>query len=72
MTTPVEAAQNLVRRLQAPAQAHSVWVNRQLIDGEFRDRICISIHPKCTKPLNIPDNIDGYEVAKLPWPTDMV
>lgn len=75
MTDHLSAAQSLIRRLNAPAQAHSVWVRSEIEkDENGKDRatgnqeLCVSIRPTWKSKIKVPDEHEGIPVVNVPWP----
>lgn len=68
----IEAAQSLVRHLNAPPQAHSVFVRTEVKDGEFVKKLCVSIHPKFKAQIELPETHQGIDVVQVPWPKVML
>ncbi len=73
MTKYVEAASDLVRALNAPPQAHSVYIRTDVDQDskEFKHTLCISWHPKYKGNRKIPKMYKGYPVELVPWPKDL-
>jgi hypothetical protein len=69
----IQSAQSLIQRLNAPPQAHSVYVQTSVNDqGEFVRKLCVSIHPNFKKQVIIPQTHEGFAVEQVPWPQSMV
>lgn len=74
MTDHLTAAQSLIRQLNAPAQAHSVWVRAETIeeDGKLRatgkQELCVSIRPNWVSKIKVPEIHEGIPVVNVPWP----
>lgn len=70
----ISAAQAFIRSLNAPPQAHSVYVRTEVDPEtkEFVPGICISIHPRFKRQIKIPAQFEGFPVTKVPWPKEMV
>jgi len=76
MTVPQEvvtAAAQLIARLQARPQMHSVYVETGVADGEFVHTLVCSIHPKAPHVVRdrVPASVGGYPVRIEPWPQSM-
>ena len=72
MTDYVEAATSLVKTLNAPPQAHSVYIKTETTaGGDFTRKICVSWHPKYKGDKNLPAEHMGYPIEVTPWPKGM-
>lgn len=68
----INAATKLIAQIQAPPQAHSVWVRTSVNeDKQFEYTLMASRNPKYTGPWNIPKTIDGFKVEEQAWPEGM-
>lgn len=68
MTDIMHAAQTLIVRLNAPAQAHSVWVRNVDNEGNPLPSLCVSIRPGWKNKITVPDMHQGIPVVQIPWP----
>lgn len=75
MTDHFSAAQSLIVRLNAPPQAHSVWIRSETeTDGEGKTRatgkqeLCVSIRPTWKNKITVPSEHMGIPVVEVPWP----
>lgn len=69
MTDHLTAAQTLIVRLNAPAQAHSVWIKTEVDDeGRFVKSLCVSIRPGWKDKIKVPTEHEGIAVVNVPWP----
>lgn len=70
MTDYMNAAQTLIKRLNAPAQMHSVWIRNDLDNDtkEFKRSLCVSIRPEYKARVTIPETHEGIPVVEVPWP----
>lgn len=68
----IAAAQSLVAKLNAPPQAHSVYVKTEVVDGEFVRKLCVSIHPKFKGQITVPETHEGIDIISVPWPRSML
>jgi len=69
------AATKLIRDIGGMPQQHSVWVQTEVdLQGNFREVIMVSLHPKTEAKLRskVPDSLDGYEIRLEPWPKALV
>ena len=72
--TYLNAAQGLIKRLNSPAQAHSVWIASETeeLDGVTRatgrHQLCISIRPEWKDRVSVPRDHAGISVVEVPWP----
>lgn len=79
MADLTQHAQTLIRRLNAPAQWHSVWIRAETapeLDADNqptgrliatgKQELCVSIRPG--KKVNVPAEHDGIPVVLVPWP----
>jgi len=64
----INAAQTLITTLNAPPQAHSVWVKTDVVDGEFVRSLCVSVRPGFKSKIKIPAEHQGIPVVEVPWP----
>jgi len=66
----VEAAQNLVKQLKAPPQAHSVYIRTDVdeITQKFRRTLCVSWRPTYAGNKAVPATFMGYPVELVAWP----
>lgn len=64
----INAAQTLIAKLNAPPQAHSVWVKTDVVAGEFVRSLCVSIRPTYKAKIQIPAEHMGIPVVQVPWP----
>ncbi len=70
MTDYLTAAQTLIQRLNAPAQAHSVWIGTE-VDPETKEfvrSLCVSIRPGWKSKITVPTEHHGIPVVNVPWP----
>ena len=70
MTDHLSAAQSLIVRLNAPPQAHSVWIGTE-VDAEtkeFKRSLCVSIRPTWKSKIAVPKEHMGIPVVEVPWP----
>lgn len=72
MTDALAAAQSLVAVLNAPPQAHSIFIKTEVVDGEFKRKLCCSIHPKFKDKITVPETHEGIDVILVPWPKMML
>ena len=75
MSDHLQAAQSLIQRLNAPAQAHSVWIREATEtgdDGKVRAigkrELCVSIRPGWVSKITVPTEHMGIPVVNVPWP----
>lgn len=75
MTDHLAAAQTLIRRLNAPAQAHSVWIRAETTTDENgklwatgKQELCVSIRPTWKDKIKVPTEHEGIPVVNVPWP----
>lgn len=68
MQNYIDAAQGLIQKLNAPPQAHSVWVKTDVVDGAFVQSLCVSIRPTYKAKIKIPAEHNGIPVVEVPWP----
>lgn len=70
MTDYLAAAQSLIIRLNAPPQAHSVYVQTAVDDEtkEFKKSLCVSIRPSWKAKVKVPTEHLGIPVVEVPWP----
>jgi hypothetical protein len=70
MTDYVQAAQELVRQINAPPQAHSVFIRTDVDEQskEFKHTLCVSWHPNFKGNKTVPKHIMGYSTKIVPWP----
>lgn len=63
------AARKVITKLRTRANMHSVWVQTDVVDGEFRDRIAVAVSPdeKTGADRRVPATMDGYEIVQVPW-----
>ncbi len=73
--THLDAAQGLIKRLNAPAQVHSVWVQAETeTDDEGKTRatgkqhLCVSIRPEWKDRVIVPTEHAGIAVVQVAWP----
>ena len=68
--TYLDAAQSLIRQLNAPAQYHSVWVKTEVDPDtqEFVKSLCVSIRPAHVNKIKVPTSHMGIPVVQVPWP----
>lgn len=73
MTDLSNVAQSLIKRLNAPAQWHSVWIRAEteedqsgIIRATGKQELCVSIRPG--KKVNVPTEHMGVPVVRVPWP----
>lgn len=64
----IDAAQTLIKRLNAPTVAHSVWVKTDVVDGEFVRSLCVSVRPGWKAKVKLPTEHSGIPVVEVPWP----
>jgi hypothetical protein len=66
----IEAAQTLIKRLNAPAQFHSVYVQTAVDPDtqEFKKSLCVSIRPAQVNKIKVPSEHMGIPVVQVPWP----
>jgi hypothetical protein len=65
----IEAAQSLIKQLNAPAQFHSVWVrNVDPETGQPSRALCVSIRPAQVSKIKVPESHMGIPVVQVPWP----
>lgn len=70
------AAQSLIVSLNAPAQAHSVWVRSETRTDEEtgkllateKQELCVSIRPTWKNKIKVPEQHEGHAVVNVPWP----
>lgn len=69
----IEAATSLVKKLNAPPQAHSVYIRSDVDETtkQFKRTICVSVRPEWKSKIQIPDKHMGFQVEEVPWPKDM-
>ena len=64
-----QAAVSLVAKINAPPQAHSVYVRTDVgEDKEFKRTICVSIRPTYKGAIIIPTEHAGFPVERVKWP----
>lgn len=62
-------ASSLIESLNAPAVAHAVWVESTVgSDGEFINRLCMSVRPGFEDAVSIPTEHEGEPVKRVVWP----
>ncbi len=68
--TILDAAQDLIKQLNAPAVAHSVWIAAEPDEETrgFKHRICVAIRPAYKLKIKVPKECKGYPVVEMPWP----
>jgi hypothetical protein len=69
----ISAAQAFIRSLNAPPQAHSVWIRTE-VDPEtkrFVPGICISVHPKFKRKIKFPGTFQGFPITQVEWPKEI-
>jgi len=73
----VQAATSLIKKLNAPPQAHSVYIKHEVPrnpDGTFSNgfthKLCISIRPEWKSKISIPKKHLGFDVEIVEWPQD--
>lgn len=68
--TILDAAQALIKQLNAPAVAHSVWIAAEpdATTKEFKQRICVAIRPQYKLKIKVPTECRGFPVVEVPWP----
>lgn len=66
--TYLDAAQSLILRLNAPAQVHSVWIGTEVVDGEFKRSLNVSVRPGWKNRIKVPTEHLGIPVVEVPWP----
>ena len=62
-------AMTLIKRLNAPAQWHSVWIRAETDENGLatgKQELCVSIRPG--KKVNVPTEHEGIPVVNVPWP----
>lgn len=70
--TILEAAQGLIKELNAPAVAHSVYIGTRVDENqEFVQELCVSIRPYYKSKVKVPATFQGYTVVNVPWPKDV-
>ncbi len=71
----LQAAHTLITSLGARPQMHSVWIETGVDPaGAFKYHLNCSIHPKAPAAVRgrVPDEVGGYPVVVVPWPSSMV
>ncbi len=70
MTDLLSAAQSLIVRLNAPPQAHSVYIGTEVDPEtkEFKRSLCVSIRPSWKNKIIVPAEHQGIPVVNVPWP----
>ena len=69
MSDAVEAACGLVKKLNMPAQFHSVYIRTETTaGGDFSKTLCVSWNPGLKAPPELPNEFMGYPVVNTPWP----
>lgn len=71
MTDLTAAAQSLILRLNAPPQAHSVYVQATVDEhGKAigKQHLCVSIRPSWKAKIKVPTEHLGIPVVEVPWP----
>lgn len=68
--TILDAAQELIRQLNAPAVAHAVWIATEVDKetNEFRQVLKVSIRPGWKNKIKVPTECKGFPVVNEPWP----
>lgn len=67
----VQAATSLVKKLNAPPQAHSVYIRAETTAaGQFKHSICVSVRPEWKSKIQIPEKHMGFDVIQVDWPQD--
>jgi hypothetical protein len=72
MTDYSEAAQTLIKRLNAPAQFHSVWIKTEIDPDtqQFTKSLCVSVRPEHVNKVKVPAEHMGIPVVNVPWPKE--
>jgi hypothetical protein len=69
MTSAIDAAQLLVKKLNMPAQYHSIFVRTETgNDGEFDRTLCVSWNPGVLAPPELPNEFMGHPIEVVEWP----
>ena len=69
MSDAIEAATGLVKKINLPAQAHSVYIRTETTaGGEFSKTLCVSWNPGLKSPPELPNEFMGFPVEVTPWP----
>ena len=65
----VEAATGLVKKLNLPPQAHSVFIRTETTaGGDFKRTLCVSWNPGLKSPPELPNEFMGYPIELVEWP----
>ena len=71
MSDPIQAATSLVKKLNAPAQAHSVYIQTNVgPNGQFEKVLCVSIRPEWKSKIQVPAKHMGYPIHEVEWPKE--
>lgn len=68
--TILDAAQDVIKQMNAPAAWHSVWIATEPDETtkEFKQRICVAVRPAYKSKVKVPTECKGFPVVQVPWP----